>query len=262
MPSSRRRFGQHFLRDSSVSERILEAFDPKPGQIIVEIGPGRGALTLPLLDRAGTLHAVEIDRDLAARLPELAADHGHLTVHQADVLTFDFAALARGSRLRLIGNLPYNISTALLFHVLAQADIIDDMLFMLQKEVAERIAAKANTKVYGRLSVMTQWRCHVEHLFDVDAGAFTPPPKVDSSVIRLRPHRLVLDVGNPECFVAVVQAAFGQRRKTLRNSLRALLDPATMTKLGVDPGRRAENLTLEEFAHLSRGVVTKTRAAR
>lgn len=255
MPAPRKRFGQHFLRDRAVIEHILDVFAPGAGQIIVEIGPGRGALTIPLLERAGTLHAVELDRDLAARLPALATGHGALMLHQADALTFDFAALARGGRLRVIGNLPYNISTPLLFHLIDQLDAVDEMVFMLQKEVVDRLAAAPGSKAYGRLSVMVQWRCEIERLFDVAAQAFAPPPKVDSSVVRLRPRRNApIDVGEPQRFADIVQAAFGQRRKTLRNSLRQLIDVATMQRAGVDPGRRAEDLTLADFARLSRAA--------
>lgn len=258
MPSPRKRFGQHFLHDRAIIERIVNAFDPKPGQTIVEIGPGRGALTIALLDRVGCVHAVELDRELAARLPSLAAGHGRLILHQADALSFDFGTLAAAKRVRLIGNLPYNISTPLLFHLIAQADAIDEMLFMLQKEVADRLAAAPGTKAYGRLSVMIQWRYHVEHLFDVAPDAFTPPPKVHSSVLQMRPRReLPVDVGDPQRFANIVQTAFSQRRKTLRNSLQSLLDAATIAATGVDPGSRAEELSLEAFARLSRAAPRK-----
>jgi 16S rRNA (adenine1518-N6/adenine1519-N6)-dimethyltransferase len=248
---ARKRFGQHFLHDPAVIARIVAAFNPQPDQTIVEIGPGRGALTLPLLERAGHLHAIELDRDLAAYLPAYTAGHGRLTVHQADALTFDFTTLAPGHPLRVIGNLPYNISTPLLFHLIEQGSALADMVFMLQKEVAERIAAPAGTRDYGRLSVMIQWRFDVEHLFDVGPGAFQPPPKVHSSVIRLRPRTTTFDVADPAHFRRVVQSAFAQRRKTLRNSLRSLLDETDFRRAGIDAGRRAETLTLQEFAALS-----------
>ena len=251
----RKRFGQHFLHDRGVVERMLNAFDPRPEQTIVEIGPGRGALTLPLLERVPVLHAVELDRDIAARLPELVAGRGQLILHQADALRFDFAALVRAQPLRVIGNLPYNISTPLLFHLLEQSEAIADMLFMVQKEVADRMAAAPGGKDYGRLSVMLQWRCEVETLFDVGPGAFTPPPKVHSSIVRLRPHRgterLPVDA---DVLGRVVQAAFAQRRKTLRNGLRLLVDDAGFQIAGIDSGRRAETLTLEEFVRLANGV--------
>jgi 16S rRNA (adenine1518-N6/adenine1519-N6)-dimethyltransferase len=256
IPAPRKRFGQHFLRDRAIIDRVLAAIDPKPNQFIVEIGPGRGALTLPLLDRGCTLHAIELDRDLAAHLPAMAAGRGELILHQADAVTFDFSALAAGKRLRVVGNLPYNVSTPLLFHLIDQIDAIEDMTFMLQKEVAARLAAPPGTKTYGRLSVMVQWRCDVEQLFDVAPDAFVPPPNVFSSVLRLRPRQSPLAVGDAQRFHDIVRAAFGQRRKTLRNSLRLLLDEAVFERAGIDSRRRAEELTLDEFAQLARGTVT------
>lgn len=249
---ARKRFGQHFLHDPAVVARIVAALNPQPGETIVEIGPGRGALTLPLLDRAHRLHAIELDRDLAARLPALAAGRGELAIHQANVLDFDFSSLAHAGRLRLVGNLPYNISTPLLFRVIDQSDAITDAVFMLQKEVAERIVAEPGGKDYGRLSVMIQWRMRVEHLFDVGPGAFQPPPKVQSSVIRMtpRPAAEILPVDR-ERLSRVVQTAFAQRRKTLRNSLRAVVDDNAFARAGIDPSRRAETLSLEEFATLA-----------
>ena len=249
-PPARKRFGQHFLHDPHVIERILAAFAPRAGETIVEIGPGRGALTRPLLRHVAKLHVIELDRDLAARLPELAQGAGELVVHQADALTFDFRSLADGGRLRIVGNLPYNISTPLLFHLIEQADVVADMVFMLQKEVAERIAAPPGSKAYGRLSVMVQWRCEVQYLFSVGPGAFRPPPQVESSVVRLRP-RARQRPARPDAFSRVVQAAFSQRRKTLRNSLRPVLDEAAIARAGIDATRRAEELTVEEFARLS-----------
>jgi 16S rRNA (adenine1518-N6/adenine1519-N6)-dimethyltransferase len=250
----RKRFGQHFLHDRGVVTRILNAFDPQPGQHIAEIGPGRGALTLPLLERVPTLHAIELDRDLVARLPELAQGRGELVLHQADALKYDFTELAGNRKLRLIGNLPYNISTPLLFHLIEHAPVIDDMLFMLQKEVADRLTAAPNSKDYSRLSVMIQWRFTAEHILDVAPGAFTPPPKVDSTVVRLIPKAASADpVSDPERFSRIVKAAFAQRRKTLRNSLRELIDDTTFEHAGIDSTRRAETLSLEEFARLARG---------
>jgi 16S rRNA (adenine1518-N6/adenine1519-N6)-dimethyltransferase len=249
---ARKRFGQHFLHDPGVIGRIVDAFAPRPGEIVVEIGPGLGALTRPLLERVPRLQVVEFDRDLVARLrrdypPE------RLTVHEADALEFDFCRLAEpGTRLRLIGNLPYNISTPLLFHLLDQERCIGDMLFMLQKEVVERLRAAPDTPDYGRLSVMIQWRCAVEKLFDIGPGAFNPPPRVESSIVRLTPHATPpVTVSDPQRFAAVVKAAFAQRRKTLRNTLKGLVSGETMTALGIAPERRAETLTLEEFARLA-----------
>jgi len=252
----RKRFGQHFLHDRAVIERILHAFDPRPGQVIVEIGPGRGALTLPLLERAGALHAIELDRDLAARLPALAAGRGDLIVHQTDALAFDFSALAENKRLRVIGNLPYNISSPLLFHLIEHAGTVEDMVFMLQKEVADRLAAMPGTKAYGRLSVMIQARFEVEHLLDVGPDAFHPPPQVHSSVIRLRPRPAgAIDLKDPQRFGLIVRSAFAQRRKTLRNSLRALIDETGFAGAGIDAARRAEDLTVADYVRLSEEAI-------
>jgi len=252
---ARKRFGQHFLHDRGVVNRILDAFDPQPGETVVEIGPGLGALTRPLLERVSHLHVVELDRDLAARL-RLEFPAERMTVHEADALRFDFCALAApGARLRLVGNLPYNISTPILFHLLDQQACIADMLFMLQKEVVVRMAASPDTRDYGRLTVMIQSRLSVRKLFDVAPGAFRPPPKVDSSVVRLSPHPVPpVEIRDPAMFAQVVQAAFAHRRKTLHNNLKALLPDATVIALGIDPQRRAETLTLAEFAALSNAL--------
>ncbi len=271
----KKRFGQHFLRDLRVVERIVAAFAPQPTDHVVEIGPGEGVLTRTLIGRVARLDLVELDRDLAAQLAQTYAGAPTITVHQADALKFDFRALARpGERLRLIGNLPYNISTPLLFHALAQAECvreaatapsmargprlgpISDMLFMLQKEVVERLSAVPGGKDYGRLSVMVQWRCRVENLFTVPPGAFYPPPKVDSAVVRLTPHATPpVAVRDPDAFARVVQAAFAQRRKTLRNSLKGVVSTEAMSALGIDPVRRAETLSLQEFAALANSAV-------
>jgi len=249
---ARKRFGQHFLHDRGVIGRIVAALAPQPEDRIVEIGPGTGALTRPLLTRIAHLDAVELDRDLIARLQsEFPADK--LTLHSADALKFDFCRLAQtGHKLRLVGNLPYNISTPLLFHLLDQAPCIQDMLFMLQKEVATRLGAAPGGKDYGRLSVMIQYRCAVEKLFDVASGAFTPPPQVDSSVVRLVPHAAPpVAVHDPDKFAHLVQTAFASRRKVLRNTLKNFLRAEQILALGIDPTRRAETLSLAEFAVLS-----------
>ncbi len=249
---ARKRFGQHFLHDRGVINHIVTALAPRPDDRIVEIGPGTGALTRELLARIGHLDAVELDRDLVARLrSEFPADK--LTLHSADALKFDFCQLTRsGQKLRLVGNLPYNISTPLLFHLLDQAGCIQDMLFMLQKEVVTRLSAAPGGKDYGRLSVMIQYRCTVEKLFDVASGAFTPPPQVDSAVVRLVPHAAApVAVHDPDRFARLVQAAFASRRKVLRNTLKNFLGAGEMLALGIDPTRRAETLTLAEFAALS-----------
>jgi 16S rRNA (adenine1518-N6/adenine1519-N6)-dimethyltransferase len=251
----RKRFGQHFLHDRNVVGRIVAALALGADDRVVEIGPGTGALTRELLTRVAHLDAVELDRDLIARL-ESDFPRERLTLHQGDALKFDFCKIASGGdKLRLIGNLPYNISTPLLFHLLDQAGCIQDMLFMLQKEVVERLRAAPGGKDYGRLSVMIQYRCAVEKLFDVAPGAFTPPPKVDSSVVRLIPYAAPpVAVDDPEKFSRAVRAAFASRRKTLRNNMKGLLSAERMVALGIDPTRRAETLSLAEFAALSNAV--------
>jgi 16S rRNA (adenine1518-N6/adenine1519-N6)-dimethyltransferase len=254
----RKRFGQHFLHDASVIRRIIQALAPKPGQTIVEIGPGLGALTLPLLQQVEELQVVELDRDIIPRLQAASSGHGRLQIHQADALNFDFGTLAPPARkLRLVGNLPYNISTPLLFHLLTQADVITDMLFMLQKEVVDRMVAKAGDEAYGRLSVSLAAQADVEALFDVGRGAFTPPPKVESAVVRLVPRPAPFKITEPQVFSRVVAAAFSQRRKTLSNSLRELLTRNEISQLGVDPQARAERISPAEFAQLANHVASR-----
>ncbi|RMD78965.1 MAG: 16S rRNA (adenine(1518)-N(6)/adenine(1519)-N(6))-dimethyltransferase RsmA, partial [Gammaproteobacteria bacterium] len=245
--------------DPAVVAAILRAAAPGPRDHFLEIGPGEGALTRPLLERVGRLDAVELDRDLAARLEaELGADP-RLRVLQGDALRLDLAALAGpGGRLRVIGNLPYNVSTPLLFHLLAQREHVADMLFMLQREVVDRLAAAPGSRTYGRLSVMAQLACRVEPLFRVPPGAFRPPPRVASRMVRLVPHpRPPVAVGDEAAFARVVSAAFGQRRKRLGNALRGLLDAEAIRAAGVDPGARAEALDLAAFAALARAVAAR-----
>jgi len=250
---ARKRFGQHFLHDTSVLRRIVEAINPQPDDRLVEIGPGLGALTIPLLARVRRLEAIELDRDVIPKLAERAGPHGELQIHAADVLDVDFAALAgSGPKLRICGNLPYNISTPLLFHLLESRGSIIDMHFMLQKEVVARMAAAPGSKTYGRLTVMLAAHCRSEHLFDVGPGSFRPPPQVDSAVVRVVPHATApFPVPDAARFAAVVAAAFGQRRKTLRNSVAGLVGPAGFEATSIDPGRRAETLSPAEFAALA-----------
>lgn len=246
----RKRFGQHFLADKAVLERIVAAINPVPGDAIVEIGPGEGVLTSRVLSAVGRMHAIEIDRDLAARLRSAHAEKG-LELVEGDALKFDFSSLP--ARLRVIGNLPYNISTPLLFHLFGFADRFVDMHFLLQKEVVERMAALPSTPAYGRLSVMTQYWCEVEPLFVVPADAFRPPPKVESMVVRLRPRAAGQHAGtDSKRLRQVVTAAFSHRRKTLRNSLSGLLSEAQLVESGIKPGDRAENLGLSDYVRLSR----------
>jgi len=248
----RKRFGQNFLHDPNIIRRIVSVIDPRPGEHLVEIGPGRGAITAGLLRAAGRLDVVELDRDLIEPLARRCADLGDLTIHKADALAFDLRALHPHKRLRLIGNLPYNLSTPLLFRFLDQADCIDDMHFMLQRELVKRIAARPGSKIYGRLSVMIQVYCRAEPLFRVGPGAFTPIPRVDSTFVRLIPHRpLPNPVRDPACLSHLVAQAFGQRRKTLHNSLWGLVDAQRLEALGLHPGQRAEELSVEAFVRLA-----------
>ena len=253
MHTPRKRFGQHFLRDQSVVQRIVGAIQPSPSDFLVEIGPGQGALTLPVLKLSRRLDVIELDRDLIPELEARTAGRGDLIVHPADALEFDFASLHRGARLlRIFGNLPYNISTPLLFHLLTYAPIIADMVFMLQKEVAERLAAAADTEDYGRLSVMMQYHCKVELLFNVPPGAFHPPPKVESSIVRLTPYPTYpWPAKDYDLFASVVKHAFGQRRKTLRNSLRELVSAETWERLSIRSDLRAEDLSVKDFVEIS-----------
>ena len=254
MKRAKKRFGQHFLHDPGTIERILRAIAPQPGERLVEIGPGRGAITGPLLEAAGTLDVVEIDRDVVPELERRCAGRGALRVHVADALEFDLRALrGDGPRLRLVGNLPYNVSTPLLFHFVDQLDAVADMHFMLQKEVVTRMAARPGGKEYGRLTVMLAPRVRVESLFDIGTGAFSPPPKVVSTFFALHPHPSPpFDIGDAGAYARVVTAAFGQRRKTLRNSLAGLLTPAQITAAGVDAAARPETLPPAQFAALAR----------
>jgi len=248
---TRRRFGQHFLHDPGVLKRIVEAIAPAQGDAIVEIGPGEGALTRPLLERLRHLTVIEIDRDLAARLAEeFAGDR--LTVICADALDYDFSAFPSG--VRIAGNLPYNISTPLLFHLARFADRVRDMHFMLQREVVERMVAKPSTSDYGRLSVMLQARFEMRKLFNVAPGAFRPPPKVDSAVVRLVPlrERLTCD---ETAFEKIVREAFSARRKTLRNALP--LQPADYAELGIDPKLRPENLSPADYLRITKRVCAR-----
>ncbi len=251
---ARKRFGQNFLQDQQVINQIISRFHPQKGECIVEIGPGLGALTWPLLEQIDELHAIELDRDLVERFEADPRASGHLHLHQHDVLDFDFSSLISSSAsLRIIGNLPYNISTPLLFHLLEFAPIIQDMMLMLQKEVVQRLTASPGGKNYGRLSVMVQAQCAVEKILDVSPGAFTPPPKVDSAVVRIVPHATaVFDVAHSENFARIVKASFKQRRKTLRNNLKGLLNESEISAAGVDPSARAETLSLEDFSELAR----------
>ncbi|MGN6093521.1 MAG: 16S rRNA (adenine(1518)-N(6)/adenine(1519)-N(6))-dimethyltransferase RsmA [Luteibacter jiangsuensis] len=248
-------FGQHFLHEKRYIDRIVSSISPKDGDTLVEIGPGEGAMTLPLLAVAKRMTAIELDTDLIPGLQQRAAAIGDLRIVHSDVLKVDFGALAAelgAERLRIAGNLPYYISSPILFHCVEHAAAIQDMHFMLQKEVVDRMAAEPGSKVYGRLSVMLQLACRVTPLFTVPPGAFRPPPKVDSAVVRLVP--LPADqrpAGDPAKIHAVVKAAFAMRRKTLANTLKGMIDEATIRAVGIDPRARAETLAPTDFVTLA-----------
>ena len=258
MHQARKRFGQHFLHDPGVIGRIVAAIAPQPQDRMVEIGPGLGALTLPLLSRLNELHAVEIDRDAIRHLGEITHNDPRLHIHSADVLQFSFAHIYVGERLRLVGNLPYNISTPLLFHLIEQRERILDMHFMLQKEVVDRMAAAPDSEHYGRLTVMLAPWLRVEPLFDIGPGAFRPPPRVTSTFVRLAPHAEPLRIDQPRCYANVVAAAFSQRRKTLRNALKAILSQDEIRAAGIDPGARAETVAASGFAALAAQLAQKS----
>jgi 16S rRNA (adenine1518-N6/adenine1519-N6)-dimethyltransferase len=240
-------------------QRIIDAFTPQADDDVLEIGPGDGVLTRELAPRVHQLHAVEIDRDLATVLEHELGQLENVTIHNADALDFEIGRLVEGGRkLRLIGNLPYNVSTPMLFHLLTQTRHIRDMCFMLHREVVERLTAGPGTKAYGRLSVMIQWRCRAQRLFMVPPGAFRPQPKVDSMVVRLEPYAIPpVAVADEPAFASVVAAAFAARRKTLRNALAGMISSKELHAAGIDPVRRGETLTLAEFAALGNTLVRK-----
>ncbi len=251
----RKRFGQNFLHDQQVIDRIISCIAPKADDLLVEIGPGQAALTRPLLASGAELHLIEIDRDLVARLQKQFADNAKITIHACDALKVNLPEITGGRPFRLIGNLPYNISTPLIFHILQWHEQVVDMHFMLQKEVVDRMAAAPGSRTYGRLSVMTQFRCNITPLFDVLPESFTPVPRVCSSIVRLQPVKEPpADPGSFRNLERVVAAAFSQRRKTLRNSLRDHLSADQIQAAGVDPGQRAEQLSLSQFAALARSL--------
>ena len=252
----RKRFGQNFLRDESIIEAIARAIAPADADHLVEIGPGEGALTEALITSGCQLDAIELDRDLRTRLLAAFSTHTGFTLHSADALQFDFASLAvDNARLRVVGNLPYNISTPLIFKLLDQSEAIADMHFMLQLEVVERLAASPGGKDWGRLGLMAQFQCEVEHLFEAPPNAFYPPPKVQSAVVRLTPHS---ETPYPDTdrasFARVVTQAFSQRRKTLRNNFKGILDDSDFKALQIDPSARAETLSIDDFVAITAHV--------
>ena len=249
---ARKRFGQNFLTDKQVIDQIVMAINPQTDDQIVEIGPGQAAISWPLVESGATVHMVEIDRDLAARLKLHFAAQDKAVLHVGDALKLDFAEISSGQPFRLVGNLPYNISTPLLFHVLQWSHLLIDMHFMLQREVVERMAASPGTKAWGKLSIMCQYRCSVDPLFGVPPEAFSPPPRVHSSIVRLVPHATPpVHIESMDAFDKLVSQAFTMRRKTLRNCLRGLLQTEQIESVGIDAGLRPEALSLAKFATLS-----------
>ena len=254
---AKKRFGQNFLHNDAVISDIIDAINPEPGENLVEIGPGLGALTEPVIERAKKLSVVELDRDLAKRLRHHPFLAPHLTIYETDALSFDFAQLATDNKpLRIFGNLPYNISTPLIFHLLTFKDKVQDMHFMLQKEVVQRMAAGPHCKAYGRLSIMTQYQCEVIPVMEIGPEAFKHAPKVDSAIVRLIPHS---DIKNPvkeiSALNTVCLAAFNQRRKTIRNSFKNLISVAQLESLNIDANLRPENLTLDDYIMLANFIV-------
>ena len=253
---ARKRFGQHFLTDPGVIGDIVHAIRPTHDDVIVEIGPGLGAISTPLAARAGELHLVELDRDLAASLRQRFAGVDRVTVHEADALDFDFGSI--GNTLRIVGNLPYNISTPLLFRLIGQRRVISDMLFMLQKEVVDRMSAAPGSKTYGRLTIMLGCHLEVEALFDVDPACFDPPPAVMSAIVRLTPLAGgTYDISDPALFEQVVSRAFSQRRKTVRNALKTMLDDTDLAAAGIEPGLRPEAIGIRQYVALSNHLAAR-----
>ena len=255
---ARKRFGQHFLVDTGVIDAILRAVHATKDDVVVEIGPGQGAITQALAADAGQLHAVELDRDLVGRLRRQYEGSGTVTIHEADALSFDFSTL--GERLRIVGNLPYNISTPLLFHLLNYRDRILDMHFMLQKEVVDRMAAGPGSKTYGRLGIMLGCYLNIESLFDVDKSAFDPPPEVTSAVVRLDPLPAgTFDIRDEALLSKLVTNAFMKRRKTIRNSLKDHVEIADLKSVGIDPGLRPEQIGIAKYVELSNHMASSLR---
>jgi 16S rRNA (adenine1518-N6/adenine1519-N6)-dimethyltransferase len=258
---AKKRFGQNFLTDQAIINNLIDAINPLPNQIVVEIGPGLGALTKPLLKKIHHLHVVEIDHDIVswmqAEYAKPAYANNTLTIHNVDALKFDFASL--GKDIRVVGNLPYNISTPILFHLLDNLPHIRDMHFMLQKEVVERMVALPSTPAYGRLSVMLQYHLAMEDLITVPAEAFEPAPKVESAFVRCIPHSIKPYVANDyDLFAKIVLAAFGQRRKTIRNTLKVFLNDENFVQLKIDSQLRAENLSVKNFVDICNYIDNKT----
>jgi len=247
----RKRFGQNFLNDPNIISQITFAIRPKTDQHIVEIGPGQGAITEDMVASGAKVTAIELDRDLIPWLKVKFERNENFSIINEDALKADFASIASGGTIRVVGNLPYNISTPIIFHLLSHSSHIEDMHFMLQKEVVDRMAAGPGDNNYGRLSVMTQYQCEVEGLFVVPPESFNPPPKVDSAIVRLRPNQQKLPLDDHSYFEFIVREAFSQRRKTLKNTLKKILKPLGQPELGIDLSLRPENLSVEDYVNLA-----------
>jgi 16S rRNA (adenine1518-N6/adenine1519-N6)-dimethyltransferase len=261
-PKARKRFGQNFLQDQHVISDIVAAIAPQQGQHLVEIGPGRAALTIPLLQSCDQLDVIELDRDLVPLLQEKLSAFPHLTIHAADALIFDYSSLVvHGEKLRIIGNLPYNITTPLLFHLLSQASYVEDMCFMLQREVVERICAQPGSKTYGRLSIMVQYQCEAAQLFIVPPEAFDPKPKVESAIIYLRPLTKFVGGDIPiDALNAVVTQAFSQRRKTISNTLKNIVSQSVLQAENIDLKQRPETISVEQYVAISRAWLAEKKS--
>ena len=248
--------GQNFLHDQNIVDKIVEQIEPKNNEHLVEIGPGQGALTKPLASSGAKLDCIELDRDLAKYLDKEFSEVEGVSIFQQDGLKFDLSTLTDTEKsLRIIGNLPYNISTPVIFHLLKSHQLICDMIFMLQLEVVQRLVATAGGKNYGRLGLMVQYFCEVEHLFNVPSSAFTPKPKVVSAIVRLKPHSdFPLEAKDPECLQTVIRTAFNQRRKTLKNSLRTIISKKVLNELPIDAGLRPEKLSLADYVLISDAI--------
>jgi len=252
---ARKRFGQNFLHDQQIIDRIIREISPKSGEHLLEIGPGQGALTKQLARSGARLDCVELDRDLAEHLRHQYRDYENVQIHQQDILKFDIGEIANNKPIRIVGNLPYNISTPVLFHLLKYSGQISDMSFMLQLEVVERMSAGVGDKNYGRLSLMLQYYCTTEKLFTVPPQAFNPQPKVNSAIVRLSPHSVLpLPARDVESLKLVVRTAFNQRRKTLKNSLKTLISDETLTDLAIDSSLRPENFSLADYVKISDAI--------
>jgi 16S rRNA (adenine1518-N6/adenine1519-N6)-dimethyltransferase len=256
---AKKRFGQNFLIDEIVIQRIIDSIKPQKDDTIIEIGPGLGAITKPLLQRVSELNVIELDRDVIPKLTNNCKPFNNLIVHEKDVLKFDFVKFHKDSNkhtlLRVVGNLPYNISTVVIFLLLKNRHVIQDMHFMLQKEVVDRISATPGNRIYGRLSVMTQTYFKVTPLFLVPSHAFSPAPKVESAILRLVPdNRYSAGIKNHDSYSSLVKQAFSQRRKTLRNTLKKLCTSEQILDAGIDPGQRAENLSVEDYLKLHQHI--------